>query len=444
MNDKVRLSGPSAGQNFAEAEPAFHLIREQLERKFEEKTQELQAANEELNALNEEVGAVNAALEELNQQLEEEVAIRQQKEADLLLRERQCRVLTSLLAGSADAGEKLLEPILQSALQLVGAQHGHIGLYSEDRRIFSVRYAIGAEKDLLGKPQPADAGLKGEVFQTGRFTYEQHYQQYPRRLQDSLSRRISSIIVAPLKQHGIIRGLMTVYWLEEVHIPQDEDLELLRQYADLASIVILQAENREKLNRSNQLLQSLAATTTALIDQLDLEKTLKLILTQATQLIGIPHGFVLLFDESAEKKLWVRCACGRYLAREGTLSPGKGITAQVLATGKLVYIADYQNWPQRVTGPFYGDITLSMQAPLIVNGTVLGTLGLSAFGEAVHLSGETLAILETVRRHCLHCPKKRPTVQKHPTSVSTRQLDRAAQSGLSDATAAGLPGFVRQ
>ena len=59
-----------------------------------------------------------------------------------------------------------------------------------------------------------------------------------------------------------------------------------------------------------------------------------------------------------------------------------------------MYIADYINWPERVAAPFYEDITLSMQAPLTVDGNVLGTLGLSAFGESVQIDSEKLSVLE--------------------------------------------------
>ena len=335
-----------------------------------------------------------ADLNTQNQESAAKIACRQTNEEVLLLRERQCRALTALLASAADTGQQLLELILRMALQLVGAQNGHIGLYNEERTAFFIQCAIGEGNALIGVPQPIDAGLKGQVFRSGQFAYVTNYQEYPHRIQDTQYSEIASAVAAPLKQGATVKGQLMVHWFDKAHRPRQEDLELLRQYADLASIVILQADNREKIKRRNQLLSALAATTTALIGQLDLGRTLELILDQALHLIGVQHGFIMLFDESESPSLRIRCGKGRYASRVGGIALEQGANAEVLRTNRLVYIADYPSWKERITGPFYDDITALMQSPLTVDGNILGILGIAAFGEPVRIDSETLSALE--------------------------------------------------
>jgi len=197
INGKIHFAGigiDNTERNFAVA--ALHELNERLEQKVEIRTQELIAANqeliaqneeisaqnEEMKAMNEEIVVINQSLQDANQQLEEEIEIRQQNEAELSTRECQYRAITGLLLQPEEQMETTMQTILRDALQLIHAPEGYIGLFDEKRNSFTIKYAVGSANTYIGKAQPADRGLRGQVYQTGETKWVEDYRFYTQRL----------------------------------------------------------------------------------------------------------------------------------------------------------------------------------------------------------------------------------------------------------------------
>lgn len=228
------------------AEEALQQAHDQLEQKVEEKTQELFASNEELTAMNEEIRAMNDALGETNQLLQDEVEVRRQFEADLLIRERQYRATTSLLTRPIDEVEHCLASILQNTLQLIKAPDGFIGLYDEEGKTFLIHQAIGIHASRVMESLPSNLGMQGHVYETGEMLYVEDYKEYCRRICDPRLDRLSSIIVLPLKQGGQVKGILAASWVDQIHLVSEEDIEVLRQFSDLASVALERSNIHEK------------------------------------------------------------------------------------------------------------------------------------------------------------------------------------------------------
>ena len=376
-------------------EQELQLHTQKLQELVETRTQDLSAANQELTAMNEEMTAMNESLQEANRLLGQEIEFRRQKEQELLLRGKQYQATTDLLTHPNEDFDELIKVILQDAIHLIGAPGGSIGLLEECSKNFVVRHAVGYAPEKQLPPRPTDVGILGEVFRSGEMLLVEDYRQYPRRLCDTGLEHSTTVIMVPLLMDGKVKGALTANWRDEIHRITPEDQEVLRQFGRLASIALEKSQTRQQITYQKDLLQRLADMTAILVNELDLGKALQNILTQAAAFMNIPHGFVSFFEPDG-RHATIQCGLGRYEERVGksTFFDGKGIYAEVLRTHKIVVVHDYANWPGRWTGAFAETLTAQMQAPLTINGKIIGCIGLSAFGEPFVVDQAKLAVFE--------------------------------------------------
>jgi diguanylate cyclase (GGDEF)-like protein/PAS domain S-box-containing protein len=383
-----------AVEALALSEAELRRRKNELERAVEVRTAEVVAANQELTALNQEMNAMNEDLQHANRQLSDEIALRQQKESELLLRERQYRSATRLLTRPTEEATPSLEVILRDALHLVQAPAGCIGLYNPDNNTIWLDPVCGPVDYTSINPRPADQGAIGHVVETGEAIWVADYRQYSRQIDDPAFARLTSIITIPLKHGDHFIGILTAHWLDEPYPIRQEDVEVLRQYGDLAAAVIERTEVQAKVVRKSELLQGLADTTKALLGELNLNVVLQGILDKATTLTGIPHGFIHLFEQN-QLLGTLRAGCGFYIQQVGQkMDVAGGIYGEVIRTGTMCAVRDYANWPQRLNTPEQETITVALQAPLKINDKLIGLIGLTAFGESVSLDEDKLAAVE--------------------------------------------------
>ena len=368
--------------------------RDQLEQLVDNRTTALSAANQELTAMNEEMATLNGELNKINQQLLSEIRLRRIKEQELLLREQQYRAATRLVLRSSQNVDASLESILKDALQLVGAPAGYIGLYNEVEKIVQFRQSIGPIDFLSLTPRPSDWGVMGQVVTSGEPQYIEDYRNYPRRVNEPALERVTSLLSIPLKHDHRLVGVLSAHWLDTPSRLSSESIEIFRQYADLAAAVLDRDEMQNRLAQKNELLQGLADTSAALLDELDLSSVLNGILEKTIAMTGIPHGYVYLFDLNGHSGGF-QIGKGRFSGRQDlSIDLNGGILAEVIRTDKMVVVSDYAHWPHRLTIPPHNELTLIMQTPLKIGDKLIGILCLAAFGETVSLNPDKLDAVE--------------------------------------------------
>jgi len=235
--------------NFNKMVSKIQQHRTELEEVVEARTVELGAANQELTAMYEELMAMNETLENTNQCLAHENKVRWQVEENLLLREKQYRAATRLLTRPVDEFEGLLETILRDALQLVKAPDGYIGLYDESGTAFFIHHGIGEGYESWGvEPHSTEIGMQGYVYNKGEIFTVDDYRQYPGRMNDKRLDRITSVIMLPLKQEGQVKGMLCACWSDVVHPVSTEDVEVLRQFCDLATVALERTNTQKKIS----------------------------------------------------------------------------------------------------------------------------------------------------------------------------------------------------
>ena len=114
--------------------------------------------------------------------------------------------------------------------------------------------------------------------ETGETVSVEDYRDYSRRIDDPLLARLTSLITVPLKHGDHLIGTLTAHWLDEPYPFSQEDVEVLKQYGDLAAAVLERADVQARIVQKNKLLQGLAETTKALLGELDLNVVLQEVL----------------------------------------------------------------------------------------------------------------------------------------------------------------------
>jgi signal transduction histidine kinase/DNA-binding response OmpR family regulator/HPt (histidine-containing phosphotransfer) domain-containing protein len=180
-------------------------------------------------------------------------------------------------------------------------------------------------------------------------------------------------------KHAYIREIqLGDAWYQQV-------LRLVPNSERIRSFVIDITERKlaeEAVQRQNDYLAALHATTLGLISRLDLGELLQAIVTRAGQLLGTEHGFVCLL-EPGEEGLEQKVGVGIFASLVGRrLKRGEGVSGQVWQSGQPVVVADYSAYEARAAN-FDAHLVRAMAAvPLKSDGQVVGAIGMAHGAES--------------------------------------------------------------
>ncbi|WP_378956236.1 EAL domain-containing protein [Pelosinus sp. sgz500959] len=326
MTEKNKALEEEASER-KKAEVALRQVNEKLEYKVEERTQELYTSNEELTAMNEEIQAINETLSTMNQQLQEEITYRQQTQEQLLLREKQYRASTSLLTGPVDNMPGLLNSILNSALKLVKAPDGYISLYESTDKGFTIQQGAGLHEQRIQHFTSNEGGMQKQVYETGEMLYVENYQTFPQRMQEPIIDPMTSIIMIPLKYGGQVQGVLVASWQEQIHYVNTDDVEIMRQFGDLAAVAIERLHIQEQIRE-----RAFHDALTGLPNRANLNLELEKELTKARA--GKGKGIVLFIDLDDLKT--INDNFGHFSGDRVIISAGQHIVA---AVGENAFVA---------------------------------------------------------------------------------------------------------
>ena len=144
----------------------------------------------------------------------------------------------------------------------------------------------------------------------------------------------------------------------------------------------------EALQRQNDYLAALHATTLGLMSRLDLNEVLQAIVARAGQLLGTPHGFIFLL-EPGEEQMEQKVGVGIFAQTIGLrVKRGEGASGQVWESGQPVVVADYRDWKHRALSYSNLQIVTVAAVPLKSGDQVVGTIGLAYVSEADQKFGD--------------------------------------------------------
>jgi signal transduction histidine kinase/DNA-binding response OmpR family regulator/HPt (histidine-containing phosphotransfer) domain-containing protein/PAS domain-containing protein len=162
-------------------------------------------------------------------------------------------------------------------------------------------------------------------------------------------------------------------WYQQV-LRMVPDSDRLRTFIiDITELKVAEAA----LQRQNEYLAALHATTLGMVARLDANELLQTIISRAAQLLGTSHGFIFLLEAGGEE-IEQKVGTGSFVATNGTrLRRGEGVSGQTWATGEAVVVADYAAWEHRSLSYAALKMAAAAAVPLTSGQQFVGTLGVA-------------------------------------------------------------------
>ncbi len=133
----------------------------------------------------------------------------------------------------------------------------------------------------------------------------------------------------------------------------------------------------EALQRQNEYLAALHATTLGLMSRLDLNELLQTIMARAAQLLGTPHGFVFLL-ETGQDEMVQKVGAGLFANTVGNrLKQGEGVSGQAWQQGRPIVVTDYDVWEHSAVNYRSMGTKAAAAVPLKSGDQVIGSMGLA-------------------------------------------------------------------
>jgi signal transduction histidine kinase/ActR/RegA family two-component response regulator len=273
----------------------------------------------------------------------------------------------------------ILQKIMESAIQLLGADSGSIALWDNRRQQYSIVIVHGLPESLIGREiSPTRGGVAGEVIAKKSPILYKDYEHHPNRSKELDSYHIKEVLGAPLIVREMIIGTMVIGSSDpEVHFQQKE-VDLLYNFAHQAAIAIGNAKLYEDSLAKIRQLSTLYEIGKTLSSTLDLDDLFKKALELLKDRLGYTACGILLLDREKDE-LYVKQVTGRKLeeAKKLRFKVGvDGIVGWVAKTGELVYIPDVMKDSRYIPGG--PSIKSEAAFPLKVRDQLFGVLDIES------------------------------------------------------------------
>jgi signal transduction histidine kinase/ActR/RegA family two-component response regulator len=273
----------------------------------------------------------------------------------------------------------ILQKIMESAITLLGADSGSIALWDNQKQSYGVAIVHGLPDWLIGREfSPPWTGVIGEVIARKSPVLCKDYEHYPSRVAELDSYHIKEVVGVPLIVREMIIGTMVISSCDpEVHFQQNE-VDLLYNFAHQAAVAIGNAKLYEDSLAKIRQLTILYEIGKALSSTLDLDDLFKMALELLRDRFGYAACSILLLDR-ARDELYIKQVIGRNPeeAKNLRFRVGiDGIVGWVARAGELVYAPDVSKDSRYIPG----DPSIKSEAvfPLKVRDQLFGVLNIES------------------------------------------------------------------
>jgi GAF domain-containing protein len=355
----------AAFQNIApqrQSEQELLLYRESLEDLVRQRTLEL--------------GAVN-------QKLQEDIASRQEVEAELQRRNRQLALINhaSRIFSSTLELEKVIQIVLEEMCRLLDIVATSYWRLIPDTGEMVCMQATGPGKEVvIGWRLNASEGLTSLAAQSGQpqiFADTYREDSHNRRVDEQIGLEMHSMLTIPLRVKGEVIGVLNLTDTSIGRFTQ-EDVALIEPIAAVAASAIQNAHQVRRTEEALRRTQILYRISSALAKNSDVQVGVKLVLGEYLRSLNLEQGSIILFTPDYRSAiLYALYQQGRPQPVTNTGIPFSDLFYQVIETCAPLTVAATaidSLWPSPVAGPTPGSIQSIFLAPLLVRGKVIGLL----------------------------------------------------------------------
>ena len=133
--------------------------------------------------------------------------------------------------------DKLLEAIVSHACELLGTQNGYLFKKESETGVIKLIVGKGIYADVLGYEVKPGEGVAGQVWSSGQTLMINHYHEWEGRHPDALWDTVTAIIGVPIKVYDDVVGVLGVLHTDKNKQFTDDDLNIIQQFGELASVV---------------------------------------------------------------------------------------------------------------------------------------------------------------------------------------------------------------
>ena len=371
-----------------------------------------------------------------------------QRKAEDALRAR-TQQLEALRAVSAEITRVLdlptvLELITHRAIELVGGTSGTIYLWDAAAQVLTPQVWSAPSEWIREDQVRLGEGLANRVVRRREGLIVNDYRNSPLpRTLDQGHTNTTAVIAEPLLYRDRLLGVLAVGAEGMGRRFTEQDGELLRLLAAQAAIAIENARLFVAAERAAREARSLYEVAHSLTTSLDPMEVLRLIVAKTRELLGTPHGQVVLWDAATQTlRLGAVDGTAAEKVKVQEFRLGEGVNGIVAQTRAPLIVNDYQAFLHRV--PELIELTAVIGIPLLYRGQLLGVLTshttqpgtaftqehlalLTSFADQAAIAIENARLYAQVRQHAEELEQKVEDRTRELQTVNTQLEDAVAE-----------------
>jgi len=273
----------------------------------------------------------------------------------------------------------ILQKIIKSAIELLRVESGSIALWDNRKQNYAIAIVHGFPDSLIGKEiSLSSSGVLREVIQKKSPILYQDYDQHPYRMRELDDYHFKEVLGVPLIVREMVIGAMAVGTSDPYKHFQQNEIDLLFNFAHQAAIAIGNAKLYEDSLAKIKQLAILYEVGKALSSTLDLDELLK----KALELLREQWGYALcgiFFLDRKKDELYIKQVSGRDFeeVKDMRFRVGvDGIVGWVAKTGEPLYVPDVSKDPRYIRGSPEGKSEATF--PLKVRNQLIGVLDIES------------------------------------------------------------------
>jgi signal transduction histidine kinase/ActR/RegA family two-component response regulator len=276
--------------------------------------------------------------------------------------------------------KEVLQKIMESAVDLLGAEAGTIALWDRRKQSYVTAVVHHLPETMIGKEfSPGSEGLAGEIIGRKCPVLYDDYESHPKRVRDLDTYHFKEAVGLPLIVREMVIGTMAVTTTDpKKHFRQNE-VDLLFTFAHQAAIAIGNTILYEDSLAKIKQLTTLQEIGKTLSSTLDMDELLKQSLGLLNEQFDYASCCILILDQDKDE-LYIRQVIGRDLEklRHRRFRVGvDGIVGWVARTAEPYYAPDVSKDPHYIRES--DDIKSEAAFPLRARDEVIGVLNVERF-----------------------------------------------------------------
>ena len=318
------------------------------------------------------------------------------------------QVLIDSMGREADLGP-LLTRLLDVACELIGADHGAIGLVDPARNVVRTAAVRNMPPNELGAEMGPGVGLSGEVLATGATVYARRYGDLANPTQPALVEHV--VIGVPIRwgndligTFGLGRALQPARLLRRSRRPlfAQRDINAVEEFARYAAIAVHNARRYADERRRADRLAVVARVARLITGDLNLDDLLDGAAQAIHELLGYENVAIAQLAVDAPETLVVRSFGGSYkdlIQGPYRIPFTRGLMGAAARGREIVLVNDVSLDPRYLPTPGVTGTHAELAVPILLGSDVLGVVNVERAppfdqddAEALRIVADQLAV----------------------------------------------------